>query len=62
MNDVLKQFGVPHLATFISVFNLIASFAYIPSSIQRRLGLNPGPLGSESSALNTPSHLELIFK
>ena len=45
-------YGVPHLATFIIFFNIIASFAYIPSGIWRQ-DSNPQPLGCKSSSLTT---------
>ena len=47
---------------YFFLVNVIASFAYIPSSIQRQQGSNPGPLGHESSALTTrPWLLALVY-
>ena len=53
LKDVIF-FSLSHLATFISMFlfNLLANFAYIPSSI-RCQDFNPRPLGYKSSPLTT---------
>ena len=51
-----------HLAIFYSLYNIIAIFAYITSSLQWRQGLNPRPLGCESFALTTKPWFVALFK